>query len=53
MEDGNNFGVSVQEETMAELKGVEAESAVFLESISSYFFSRAKVSKIQSILRIG
>lgn len=50
MEDGNNFGVSVQEETMAELKGVEAESAVFLESITSYFFSRAKVGVDRSLV---
>nr|XP_039263818.1 proteasome activator complex subunit 3-like [Styela clava] len=44
MEDGNNFGVSVQEETMGELKGVETETAVFLESTTSYFFARAKVA---------
>lgn len=47
MEDGNNFGVSVQEETMAELKGVEQEAAIFLDRLTSYFVARAKVPSTQ------
>ncbi|XXQ36801.1 Proteasome activator PA28 C-terminal domain-containing protein [Plasmodiophora brassicae] len=44
IEDGNNFGVSVQEETVSELS--RAEDAVFnvLESIAGYFVTRAKIA---------
>lgn len=43
IEDGNNFGVSIQEETLAEVTAVESEGAVFFDQISRYFVSRAKV----------
>ncbi|XP_014254235.1 proteasome activator complex subunit 3 [Cimex lectularius] len=43
IEDGNNFGVSVQEETLAEIQSVESEAAAFFDQISRYFCSRAKV----------
>ncbi|KAG2471322.1 proteasome activator complex subunit 3-like [Polypterus senegalus] len=47
IEDGNNFGVSIQEETVAELRAVEGEAASYLYQISKYFITRAKlVSKI-------
>ncbi|CAM9687621.1 unnamed protein product [Lampetra planeri] len=47
IEDGNNFGVSVQEDTVAELRTVEGEAASFLDQISRYYMSRAKlVSKV-------
>uniref|UniRef100_A0A673L1M6 Proteasome activator complex subunit 3 n=1 Tax=Sinocyclocheilus rhinocerous TaxID=307959 RepID=A0A673L1M6_9TELE len=36
IEDGNNFGVSIQEETVAELRTVEGEAASFLDQISRY-----------------
>uniref|UniRef100_A0A8C2MJE8 Proteasome activator PA28 C-terminal domain-containing protein n=1 Tax=Cricetulus griseus TaxID=10029 RepID=A0A8C2MJE8_CRIGR len=43
IKDGNNFGVSIQEETVAELRTVESE----LDQISRYYIRRAKlVSKI-------
>lgn len=43
IEDGNNFGVSVQEDTLAEIQTVETEAAAFFDQISRYFLSRAKV----------
>uniref|UniRef100_A0A672QVE8 Proteasome activator complex subunit 3 n=1 Tax=Sinocyclocheilus grahami TaxID=75366 RepID=A0A672QVE8_SINGR len=47
IEDGNNFGVSIQEETVTELRTVEGEAASFLDQISRYYITRAKlVSKI-------
>uniref|UniRef100_A0A8D0ATZ8 Proteasome activator subunit 3 n=1 Tax=Sander lucioperca TaxID=283035 RepID=A0A8D0ATZ8_SANLU len=47
IEDGNNFGVSIQEETVAELRTVESEAASYLDQISRYYMTRAKlVSKI-------
>ncbi|XP_054286857.1 proteasome activator complex subunit 3 isoform X2 [Macrosteles quadrilineatus] len=43
IEDGNNFGVSVQEDTLAEIQSVESEAAAFFDQISRYYASRAKV----------
>lgn len=43
IEDGNNFGVSIQEDTLAEIQAVESEAAAFFDQISRYFLSRAKV----------
>jgi len=43
IEDGNNFGVSVQEETLAEVEGVESEAAVFLDHTSRYYEARGKL----------
>ena len=37
IEDGNNFGVSIQEETVAELRTVEGEAASYLDQISRSF----------------
>jgi len=47
IEDGNNFGVSVQEDTLAEIQQVEVEATNYLEQISRYYASRGKlVSKV-------
>ncbi|WKY02734.1 hypothetical protein Q1695_016196 [Nippostrongylus brasiliensis] len=43
IEDGNNFGVSIQEETLSEVRNVESEAASFLDQMSRYFTSRAKL----------
>jgi len=43
IEDGNNFGVSVQEETLEEIKSVECDATNFLGQIYAYFANRAKV----------
>ncbi|XP_063904474.1 proteasome activator complex subunit 3-like [Zophobas morio] len=45
IEDGNNFGVEIQEETLALVHAVETCAALFYERISRYFCSRAKVIK--------
>ena len=47
IEDGNNFGVSIQEETLGEIRTVESEAASFFDQISRYYMTRAKlVSKV-------
>ncbi|KAK6166177.1 hypothetical protein SNE40_022936 [Patella caerulea] len=47
IEDGNNFGVSIQEDTMAEARQVESDAATYLDQISRYYLTRAKiVSKV-------
>jgi len=47
IEDGNNFGVSIQEDTLGEVRTVEAETATFYEQITRYHMSRAKlISKV-------
>lgn len=43
IEDGNNFGVGIQEDTLGEIQSVESEAAAFFDQISRYFISRAKV----------
>jgi len=43
IEDGNNFGVEVQEETLGELRVFEQELAGNQEQIANYFLARAKV----------
>jgi len=47
IEDGNNFGVSIQEDTLGEVQSVESEAAAFYDQISRYFISRGKlISKV-------
>ncbi|CAG9761057.1 unnamed protein product [Ceutorhynchus assimilis] len=47
IEDGNNFGVSIQEDTLAEVQSVESEAAGFFDQLSRYFIARGKlVSKV-------
>lgn len=43
IEDGNNFGVSIQEDSMSEARQVESEAATYLEQITRYFLTRAKI----------
>jgi len=43
IEDGNNFGVSIQEETVSELGRAEDSGFAVLESMTKYFISRAKL----------
>jgi len=43
IEDGNNFGVSIQEETLSEARQVESEAATYLDQISRYFMTRGKI----------
>jgi len=43
IEDGNNFGVSIQEETVAELSRAEDAGFSVLESMTKYFLTRAKI----------
>lgn len=53
IEDGNNFGVDVQKEILAEIKAVETETRDYYEQIWWYFMVRtkavAKVSKYPHI----
>ncbi|KAF0307665.1 Proteasome activator complex subunit 3 [Amphibalanus amphitrite] len=47
IEDGNNFGVSIQEDALGEVASAETESATHFYEISRYFSFRAKlVSKV-------
>lgn len=43
IEDGNNFGVSVQEDTLAEIQQVEVEATNYLDQVSRYYISRGKL----------
>ncbi|CAH1377246.1 unnamed protein product [Tenebrio molitor] len=45
MEDGNNFGVEIQEETLMLVQAVENSATQFYDRISNYFSTRAKVVK--------
>ena len=45
IEDGNNFGVSIQEETVDELGRAEDTAFSGLEACSKYFLERAKIAK--------
>merc|ERR1712071_712195 len=42
IEDGNNFGVSIQEDMLAEIRSV-SEAAAFFDQISRYFITRGKI----------
>ena len=47
MEDGNNFGVSIQEEVLGEVRQIESEAASLLDHTSRYYLNRGKlVTKI-------
>ena len=47
IEDGNNFGVSIQEDVLAEIRASEGEAAAYYDQISRYFSVRGKtVSKV-------
>jgi proteasome activator subunit 3 (PA28 gamma) len=54
IEDGNNFGVSIQEETVAELSRAEDSGFSILESITKYYVTRAKLcSKLIKYPNLG
>lgn len=42
IEDGNNFGVSIQEDILSEIRTIEGEAQVYFNAISTYFMTRAK-----------
>jgi len=44
IEDGNNFGVSIQEQTIAELERAESDAYSVMESITKFYLSHAKIS---------
>lgn len=47
IEDGNNFGVSIQEDILEEVRSAEGEAAIYYDETSKYHHSRAKIiSKI-------
>lgn len=43
VEDGNNFGVDIQEECLKEVSSAETEAALYLDQPSRYYLSRAKM----------
>lgn len=43
IEDGNNFGVSIQEDTLGEIRTVESEAAAYFDQVSRYYMSRGKI----------
>lgn len=47
IEDGNNFGVTIQASIVAEAQSVENDAHAYIEHISTYYSQRAKlVSKV-------
>jgi proteasome activator subunit 3 (PA28 gamma) len=44
IEDGNNFGVSIQEDTLSEVGRVESDASGFLDHISRYHIARGKLA---------
>ncbi|XP_012940792.1 proteasome activator complex subunit 3 [Aplysia californica] len=47
IEDGNNFGVSIQEDVVAEARQVESEASSYLDQVTRYYLQRARIiSKI-------
>lgn len=43
IEDGNNFGVSIQEDALTEVRTVETEAATYFDQVSRYYISRGKI----------
>jgi len=43
IEDGNNFGVSIQEEVLNEVHRIQNESVTYLDAVSRYFITRGKI----------
>lgn len=43
IEDGNNFGVSIQEEVLNEVHRIQNESVNYLDAVSRYFMTRGKI----------
>ncbi|CAH8439787.1 unnamed protein product [Schistosoma margrebowiei] len=43
IEDGNNFGVGIQEEILGEASGIERDACTFLDQVTRYYASRGKL----------
>nr|CDS34296.1 Proteasome activator pa28 REG alpha beta subunit [Hymenolepis microstoma] len=43
IEDGNNFGVGIQEDVLAEVSGIERDALTFLDQFTRYYASRGKL----------
>ncbi|CAH8821254.1 unnamed protein product [Trichobilharzia szidati] len=43
IEDGNNFGVGIQEEILAEASSIERDACSFLDQVTRYYVSRGKL----------
>uniref|UniRef100_A0A5K3EZT2 Proteasome activator complex subunit 3 n=1 Tax=Mesocestoides corti TaxID=53468 RepID=A0A5K3EZT2_MESCO len=43
IEDGNNFGVGIQEEVLSEASGIERDALTFLDQFTRYYASRGKL----------
>ncbi|CAL8083266.1 unnamed protein product [Calicophoron daubneyi] len=43
IEDGNNFGVGIQEEVLTEASSIERDACTFLDQITRYYASRGKL----------
>nr|CDS21036.1 Proteasome activator pa28 REG alpha beta subunit [Echinococcus granulosus] len=43
IEDGNNFGVSIQEDVLSEVSGIERDALTFLDQFTRYYASRGKL----------
>jgi len=43
IEDGNNFGVSIQEDVVAEARTVESEATGYLDQVTRYYLQRARI----------
>ncbi|XP_065839961.1 proteasome activator complex subunit 3-like [Oscarella lobularis] len=44
IEDGNNFGVSIQEDTLSEVTRLESDTSSFLDHVSRYYVARGKLA---------
>lgn len=43
IEDGNNFGVGIQEEVLSEASSIERDACTFLDQVTRYYASRGKL----------
>lgn len=43
VEDGNNFGVDIQEECLKEVSSIESEAATYVDQGTRYFMTRGKI----------
>ncbi|XP_003747602.1 proteasome activator complex subunit 3 [Galendromus occidentalis] len=53
VEDGNNFGVGIQESCLDQVSGVQKDSASYIDEVTRYYLTRAKaVSKVTRYPRV-
>ncbi|CAF4728539.1 unnamed protein product, partial [Rotaria magnacalcarata] len=45
VEDGNNFGVSIQEDSLAEVRTIETEVTQYIDLTCKYLISRGELIK--------